>query len=340
MVRGRPGRVQPGRALTRRGARLTSVDLISADHRPNQARWPLTGILQPDVRALSSVSPTRQIYYGWWEVREQGIKSPHKTPNDSNHSVEAPQHKPTASALQALKQRVIQLVELQGVLQQSNEERNSDLQEALADLRQLAAEHDQLKQEIAQLREEKDQLLTTLQGRNGQVEPLQQQQETFSDSLKHHPVLGGWIDEGSDPITALEKRLAEGQQSTDTCHALTEERDGLIKKLGSAEKHLQQTREALHHIFPKEAYRERRPDLETLSDNGLVEHFTYHGINEGVSLDHDTLREALLAKPNVANSELTVKISELQTLIDDYAKRLSFMNDLFVRLTLEGHSKS
>jgi hypothetical protein len=27
-------------------------------------------------------------------------------------------------------------------------------------------------------------------------------------------------------------------------------------------------------------------------------------------------------------------------LIDDYAKRLSFMNDLFVRLTLEGHSKS
>jgi DNA repair exonuclease SbcCD ATPase subunit len=253
--------------------------------------------------------------------------------------VAAPQHKTTAPALEALKQRVIQLVELQGVLQQSNEERNSDLQGALADLKQLTAEHDQLTQELARLREENDRLLTTLQKMNGQVETLKQEKDAFSDLLRHHPVLERWIDAGSDPNSVLEKLLAERQELTNTCHDLTEERDGLIKKLGNAEKHLQQTKEALHHIFPKEPYRERRPDLESISDDGLVEHFTYHGIHEGVALDYNTLREALLAIPNAANHDLAIKMSELETLIDDNAKRLSFMNDFFIRLSLEGNPK-
>ncbi|MEB3334319.1 MAG: hypothetical protein VKP70_04975 [Cyanobacteriota bacterium] len=253
--------------------------------------------------------------------------------------MEAPQHNPVAPALQTLRQRVIQLVELRDVLQQSNEARSNDLQAAVADLKQLGAKHNQQAQECIRVAEENTKLRSNLKHLNDQVEALKQELETCADQLRQHPDLEQGINEGGGILSAIQHLLAERQQLMDICQALSKERNGLTKTLENVEKQLSRTKEALHHIFPREAYRDRRPDLATISDDGLAEHFTFHGINEGVELHYDILRDALLSEPNEVNRNLSAKLSELEALVSDYSKRLSFMNDLFIRLSLEGHAK-
>lgn len=51
-----------------------------------------------------------------------------------------------------------------------------------------------------------------------------------------------------------------------------------------------QTLNALSLIFPYEAYRNKRPELEHLGDRDLIAHYIAHGMSEGVELDFSTLQ--------------------------------------------------
>ncbi|MGA1296773.1 MAG: hypothetical protein ACO3X1_15805 [Burkholderiaceae bacterium] len=112
---------------------------------------------------------------------------------------------------------------------------------------------------------------------------------------------------------------------------LQQERDGLRGEHD-------QLMEAFLHVFPHANYRNQRPDLASMSDQKIAMHFAHHGIREGVSLNEKLIASTQKSLQE-ANQALQAKQHELEALIADYNSRLSSLQDLFVKLSLEGRKR-
>ena len=94
---------------------------------------------------------------------------------------------------------------------------------------------------------------------------------------------------------------------------------------------------ALLHVFPYEHYAEARPDLARMTNEERVIHFVRAGIHDGLSLECSMLCEKLEAMHVEKSKLLVARLSELEVLVSDYSARLSVLQDLFVRLSMEKH---
>ena len=125
-----------------------------------------------------------------------------------------------------------------------------------------------------------------------------------------------------DQLRSLIQVLSE--QAVQERDRLSGERDQLVN--------------AFLHVFPYAIYREQRPDLASKSDQQIAEHFSHHGIREGVSLEGAVIADKLRSLQE-ENQALQAKQDDLEALIADYASRLSVLQDLFVKLSLEGRKE-
>ena len=116
---------------------------------------------------------------------------------------------------------------------------------------------------------------------------------------------------------------------------LREERDQLVQERDLLREERDQVMKALLHVFPYEHYAEARPDLARMTNDERVIHFVRAGIHEGLSLECSMLCEKLEAMHVEKSQLLVARLSELEVLVSDYSARLSVLQDLFVRLSME-----
>jgi len=102
----------------------------------------------------------------------------------------------------------------------------------------------------------------------------------------------------------------------------------------SSNKH-DQLLKALFHVFPYASYRSKRQDLVHKTDEELVYHFVQFGINEGVVLEASHLTDIAETAYEQRTHELKAKLDQLQTLIADYSSRLTALQELFMRLSVD-----
>jgi len=125
---------------------------------------------------------------------------------------------------------------------------------------------------------------------------------------------------------------------------------------------------ALSHVFPYSAYRNKRPDLSDLEDQGLIRHFVNNGINENVDLrfsivegelrqlkemqaaqllqeseslrnardlavEHRDQLDAQLQILRAENEDLRRREQQLARLTEDSEQQLAMIRDLFVQVS-------
>jgi hypothetical protein len=99
------------------------------------------------------------------------------------------------------------------------------------------------------------------------------------------------------------------------------------------------TKEALKHVFPYKAYKEKRPDLAGFANDQLVDHFIDAGIFEGVNLQFSALENGLQSQLQQLQAEReaereaeTARVELLQEKSRHTAQQLDLLKDLFSRL--------
>jgi chromosome segregation ATPase len=205
---------------------------------------------------------------------------------------------------------------------------------------QLRQEKDQVVHECDQLRMNNNDLASHHQNLSEQFESLQQEYNSLCNQLRQHSLLEEMSRNNGSLSAALEQLIRERQQWADDCNASNAECERLKNDLQQVNKQHQNTFQALMHVFPKDIYHARRPDLDSITDvNKLLEHFINNGINEGVSLDYATLHNEIVTQATEVNKTLQAKLNELEIFVCDSSKRLSFIHDLFVRISIEGSVK-
>lgn len=121
--------------------------------------------------------------------------------------------------------------------------------------------------------------------------------------------------------------------------ALRAERDALLAQLDQpVEDQERAARDvltaALRQIFPYSIYRDLRPDLNSLNDQDLVDHFVNHGIREGVNLTPNAI-EAELQQLRVSLDNANSVAELCRQKSSDTAAQLDLLKDLFVKLTVQ-----
>jgi len=142
----------------------------------------------------------------------------------------------------------------------------------------------------------------------------------------------------SDLITQLRSRV-EGmaERAGQERDVLRAERDQVVQERDVLRAERDQVMKALLHVFPYEHYAEARPDLARMTNEERVIHFVRAGIHDGLSLECSMLCEKLEAMHVEKSKLLVARLSELEVLVSDYSARLSVLQDLFVRLSMEKH---
>ena len=126
----------------------------------------------------------------------------------------------------------------------------------------------------------------------------------------------------ADLITQLRSRVEAMAASA------VQERDGLRAERDRVMK-------AFLHVFPYDFYAELRPDLSDRTNEDRAIHFVCHGINEGVSLEYSRLCASFAATHEDECKPLVARLNELESIVSQYSARLSVVQDLFVRLSME-----
>ena len=117
-----------------------------------------------------------------------------------------------------------------------------------------------------------------------------------------------------DALQAERKTLLEQQE------ALGSARDGLLT--------------ALRHVFPYASYLDQRPDLISLNDNDLVDHFVNTGIREGVNLDVRA-GEGELKQLRASLEEASAKTELIKEKTRHTAAQLDVLKDIFIRMAVQ-----
>jgi hypothetical protein len=115
---------------------------------------------------------------------------------------------------------------------------------------------------------------------------------------------------------------------------LGREVDRLNQQLAEAKlrgSRLESTLEALHHVFPYQTYRERRPDLAAFTNDELVDHFLNTGIQEGTDLRFDAIA-AELSQLGDARQQEAARNALLERKSQDTAQQIDLLKDMFTRL--------
>jgi septal ring factor EnvC (AmiA/AmiB activator) len=113
-------------------------------------------------------------------------------------------------------------------------------------------------------------------------------------------------------------------------HTLYKENTSLDARLKDATTERDAIKDALAHVFPYAIYREKRPDLASLSDKQLIDHFVAHGINEGVNLKASLLSDELEGL-RAQKAEDAARISLLKEKTRHTTEQLDLLKDLFIR---------
>lgn len=90
---------------------------------------------------------------------------------------------------------------------------------------------------------------------------------------------------------------------------------------------------ALLHVFPYSAYRERRPDLASLNDLQLIEHFTVYGIDEGVDLSYSYLNDQQQLRDLIDEAKSKADFLEKRSL--NTAAQLDILKDIVAKLLVK-----
>jgi uncharacterized coiled-coil DUF342 family protein len=128
---------------------------------------------------------------------------------------------------------------------------------------------------------------------------------------------------------------AERDQVAKERDGLRAERDQVAKERDGLKAEHDQVMKALLHVFPSDFYAEVRPDLAGMNKEQRAIHFVRRGIHEGVSIDFARLSESLKATHDEKSKTLVARLTELEALVSQYSARLSVVQDLFVRLSIE-----
>jgi hypothetical protein len=108
----------------------------------------------------------------------------------------------------------------------------------------------------------------------------------------------------------------------------------LIQQLAEAQQRLtclDRTQETLRHVFPYQAYRERRPDLAGLSNDELLDHFINNGMQEGTDLRFDVIASEL-SEIRQARHQEAARNALLERKTQDTAQQIDLLKDMFTRL--------
>lgn len=224
------------------------------------------------------------------------------------------------------------ITQLRNHVQAMTERAGQELDSLKAEREQLVKERDGLKAELGKvmqerdgLKAERDQVLKALL----HVFPYEfyavarpDLSEMTNEQRALHFVQYG-IHEGVslESVTLLQDLRAERDQ-------VVKERDGLKAEHDHAMK-------AILHVFPYEFYAKARPDISQMTNEEMAAHFIKYGIHEGVSLEYLKLRESLESSHREECMTLVARLNELESLVSQYSARLSVVQDLFVKLSIE-----
>ena len=140
----------------------------------------------------------------------------------------------------------------------------------------------------------------------------------------------------SDLITQLRSRVeVMAKRAAQQRDGLKAERDQVAMERDGLKAERDQVVKALLHVFPYDFYCEARPDLADMPNEERAFHFVRHGIHEGVSLECSRLYKCLKATHDDECKALVAKLNELESHVSNYSTRLSVVQDLFVRLSIE-----
>ncbi|MEA5415558.1 hypothetical protein [Synechococcus sp. BA-132 BA5] len=128
---------------------------------------------------------------------------------------------------------------------------------------------------------------------------------------------------------------AERDQVLQERDGLRAERDQVVQERDGLKAERDRVMKAFLHVFPYGFYAEVRPDLSDRTNEERAIHFVCHGINEGVSLEYSRLCASLAASHDDECKPLVARLNELEALVSQYSARLSVVQDLFVRLSME-----
>ena len=186
----------------------------------------------------------------------------------------------------------------------------------------LRAERDQVVQERDVLRAEHDQVVQERDVLRTEHDQVVQERDLLRE-------------ERDQVVQERDLLREERDQVVQERDLLREERDQLVQERDLLREERDQVMKALLHVFPYEHYAEARPDLARMTNDERVIHFVRAGIHEGLSLECSMLCEKLEAMHVEKSQLLVARLSELEVLVSDYSARLSVLQDLFVRLSME-----
>lgn len=217
-----------------------------------------------------------------------------------------PAELPTTS-LQALKQRAHQLLDSQRSLQQQNHG-------LVAERLGIESERDQLATQLQELSAGRDALLAERDRLSAHLQELTDQRDSIQSERDQIDTQYQEITELRDVLQAERETLLEQQKAV-----------GLAREKLLA---------ALCQVFPYSAYRDSRPDLASLNDQDLMDHFVANGIHEGSNLTYSAMESELqhlrssLEDAN-AKAELFIHKSS------HTAAQLDLLKDLFTKMTVK-----
>ena len=140
----------------------------------------------------------------------------------------------------------------------------------------------------------------------------------------------------ADLITQLRSRVeAMAASAVQERDGLRAERDTVVQERDGLREERDRVMKAFLHVFPYDFYAELRPDLSDRTNEERAIHFVCHGINEGVSLEYSRLCASFAATHEDECKPLVARLNELESLVSQYSARLSVVQDLFVRLSME-----
>lgn len=129
-----------------------------------------------------------------------------------------------------------------------------------------------------------------------------------------------------DNLAIQLQQLQDQQESLhQQCERAVEERESAAREALFA---------ALSHVFPYSAYRGQRPDLASLNDQDLMDHFVAHGIHEGAALAFSTL-EVELQQLRSSLEDANAKAELMNQKSTHTAAQLDLLKDLFAKMTIQ-----
>lgn len=229
-----------------------------------------------------------------------------RRPASSGRSDQGPTQHNTAQAARLAYSSSVSLSETDWIVgAQPSELPTTSLQELKQRVHQLVLYQRTLQQNHQQLITERDTLRGQLELHTADCDALRTERDALAFQLQQ--------------IQAQQEALHQ------QCERAAEERERAAREVLLA---------ALRHVFPYSTYRDQRPDLDSLNDQNLVDHFVAHGIHEGVDLTYSAM-ENELRQLRSSLEDANAKAELFNHKSSHTAAQLQVLTDLFTKMTVK-----